>query len=63
MKEHSQANERVKRKYFAFPKEAKRHSEPTGDAAAKALNRFEIYTRRLINDFGNDLGSSSIVAS
>ncbi len=26
---------------FAFLKEAKRHSEPTVDAAAKALNRFE----------------------
>ncbi len=26
-------------------KEAKRHSEPTVDAAAKALNRFEVYTK------------------
>ncbi|MFA6271298.1 MAG: tyrosine-type recombinase/integrase [Candidatus Paceibacterota bacterium] len=32
-------------KYFAFLKEAKRHSEPTIDAAAKALNRFEVYTK------------------
>ena len=38
-------NERIKRKYFAYLKEAKRHSEPTVDAAAKALNRFETYTR------------------
>jgi len=45
MKKHNPANERIKRKYFAFFKEAKRHSESTVDAAAKALNRFEVYTR------------------
>jgi len=45
MKKHSPANERIKRKYFAFLKEAKRHSEPTVDAAAKALNRLEVYTK------------------
>jgi integrase len=45
MKKHSEDNERIKRKYFAYLKEAKRHSEPTVDAAAKALNRFEIYTK------------------
>ncbi len=45
MKKHNPANERIKRKYFAFLKEAKRHSEPTIDAAAKALNRFEVYTK------------------
>ena len=45
MKKHNPANERIKRKYFAFLKEAKRHSEPTVDAAAKSLNRFEVYTR------------------
>lgn len=45
MKNHNPANERIKRKYFTFLKEAKRHSEPTVDAAAKALNRFEVYTR------------------
>jgi integrase len=44
MKKHNPANERIKRKYFSFLKEAKRHSEPTVDAAAKALNRFEVYT-------------------
>lgn len=44
MKKHSADNERIKRKYFAFLKEAKRYSEPTVDAAAKALNRFEVYT-------------------
>jgi len=45
MKKHNPVNERIKRKYFTFLKEAKRHSEPTIDAAAKALSRFEVYTR------------------
>ena len=45
MKKHSPDNERIKRKYFTFLKEAKRHSEPTIDAAAKALNRFEVYSK------------------
>jgi site-specific recombinase XerD len=43
MKNHNPVNERIKRKYFTFLKEAKRHSEPTVDAAAKALNRYEVY--------------------
>jgi integrase len=45
MKKHNPSNERIKRKYFAFLKEAKRHSEPTVDAVAKALNRFEVYSK------------------
>jgi integrase len=45
MTKHNADNERIKRQYFAFLKEAKRHSEPTVDAAAKALNRFEIYNK------------------
>src|SRR5208283_1724603 len=45
MRKHSSENERIKRQYFAFLKEARRHSEPTVDAAAKALHRFEEYTR------------------
>ena len=45
MTKHNADNERIKRKYFAYLKEAKRHSEPTVDAAAKALNRFEVYTK------------------
>jgi site-specific recombinase XerD len=45
MTKHSAENERIKRKYFVYLKEAKRHSEPTVDAAAKALNRFEVYTK------------------
>ncbi len=45
MAKHNAENERIKRQYFAYLKEAKRHSEPTVDAAAKALSRFETYTR------------------
>jgi len=45
MKKHCPANERIKRQYLSFLKEAKRHSEPTVDAAAKALSRFEAHTR------------------
>jgi len=44
MTQHNSCNERIKRKYFTYLKEAKRQSEPTVDAAAKALDRFEIYT-------------------
>jgi integrase len=44
MSKNSPHNERIKREYFAYLKEAKRHSEPTVDVAAKALNRFEVYT-------------------
>lgn len=45
MTKHNANNERVKRKYFAYLKEAMRHSEPTVDACAKALDRFEVYTK------------------
>lgn len=45
MKKHNPVNERIKRKYFIFLKEAKRHSEPTVDAVAKSLNRFETYSK------------------
>jgi hypothetical protein len=44
MKNHNPTNERIKRKYFAFLKEAKCYSEPTVDTAAKAFCRFELYT-------------------
>jgi len=37
---HNAENERIKRKYFAYLKEAKRHSEATVDASAKALDQF-----------------------
>jgi len=42
---HNPANERIKRQYFVFLKEAKRHSEATVDAVAKALARFEADTK------------------
>jgi site-specific recombinase XerD len=45
MTKHNPNNERIKRRYFAYLKEAKRHSEPTVDAVAKALARFEVYTK------------------
>jgi integrase len=45
MKTHNPQNERIKRQYFVYLKEAKRHSEDTIDAVAKALNRFETYTK------------------
>lgn len=45
MTKHNPDNERIKRKYFAYLKEAMRHSEPTVDASAKALSRFENHTR------------------
>ena len=38
-------NERIKRRYFAYLKEAKRRGEESVDAVAKALNRFELDTR------------------
>jgi integrase len=45
MRKHCPENERIKREYLAYLKEAKRHSEPTVDAVAKALHRFEEYNR------------------
>src|SRR5438874_2554400 len=42
---HNPNNERIKRRYFAYLKEAKRHSEPTVDAVAKALARVETDTK------------------
>jgi integrase len=45
MTKHNPENERIKRKYLGYLEEAKRYSGPTVDAAAKALSRFEEYTR------------------
>jgi integrase len=45
MTKHNAENERVKRTYFAFLKEARQRSEASIDATAKALNRFETYTK------------------
>ena len=45
MATHNADNERIKRRYFVFLKEAKRQSEDSVDAVAKALARFEAATR------------------
>src|SRR4249920_383535 len=45
MTSYSAANERVKRQYFAYLAEAQGHSEQSIDAVAKAIARFEAYTR------------------
>jgi integrase len=45
MKKHNPVNERIKRQYFTFLKDAKRHSEPTVDATVKALSRFKVYNK------------------
>lgn len=45
MIKHNASNERIKRQYFFFLKEAKRQNEQTVDMVAKALNRFEVYTK------------------
>jgi integrase/recombinase XerD len=45
MPKHNPENARIKRQYFVFLKEAKRQSEESVDAAAKAIARFEEDTR------------------
>ncbi len=45
MRTHQPENERIKRAYFIYLKEARRLSEHSIDAAAAALSRFEAYTR------------------
>jgi site-specific recombinase XerD len=45
MKTYNAENERIKRRYFAYLKEAMRHSEQTLDAVAKSFARFEDYTK------------------
>lgn len=42
---HNANNERIKRQYFIFLKEAKRQNEASVDAAAKSISRFESYTK------------------
>ena len=65
MKTHSAQNERVKHAYFAYLREAKGMSELSIDQVAKALSRFEAYTkcrdfkqfhRRQAEAFKQDLG-------
>jgi integrase len=45
MHKHNAVNERIKREYFSYLKEARRQSEASVDAAAAALARFEAYNR------------------
>lgn len=45
MPTHNPENERIKRRYLAYLKEAKRRGEPSVDSAAKAFSRFEVYTK------------------
>ena len=45
MIEYNPTNERIKRQYFIFLKEAKRQSVDTVDAVAMALARFEAYNK------------------
>jgi len=41
MQKHHPANERIKRRYYAYLREAKQHAEPTVDAVAAATACFE----------------------
>jgi len=45
MSKHNANNERIKRRYFSYLKEAMRQSEPSVDATAAAIHRFEKYTK------------------
>ncbi|MBX3519655.1 MAG: site-specific integrase [Xanthobacteraceae bacterium] len=45
MMSYNPANERMKRQYFAYLTDALGHSEQSIDAVAKAIARFEAYTR------------------
>lgn len=45
MIKHNPENERIKRKYLVFLKEARRQNEASIDAVAKALSRFEEYNK------------------
>ena len=45
MIKHNANNERIKRQYFIFLKEAKRQNEASVDAVAKSVSRFESYTK------------------
>lgn len=45
MRKHNAVNERIKRDYFIYLKEAKRQSEVSVDSVAAALASFETYTK------------------
>jgi len=44
MARHNARNERIKRRYFTYLREALGFSEATLDGIAKALHRFETFT-------------------
>ncbi len=48
MSKHNAINERIKRTYFIFLKEAKRQNDSPVDAVAKAISRFESYTKHKV---------------
>lgn len=58
MTTHNARNERIKRQYFAYLKEAKRQSEATIDAVAESLARFEADTR--YRDFKTFRGEQAV---
>lgn len=45
MRSHNSQNERIKRQYFAYLREAHQQSPASVDAAAKAISRFEVENR------------------
>lgn len=45
MNKHNPNNVRINRKYCIYLKEAKRQDESSIDGVAKAINRFEQYTK------------------
>lgn len=45
MIKHNANNERIKRQYFKFLKEARRQNEASVDGVAKSISRFESYTK------------------
>jgi len=45
MQTHNAINERIKRKYLVYLKQARSQSEPSIDAVAKALARFEVFNK------------------
>lgn len=45
MTKYNPANERIKRRYYTYLKEAERYSEQSVDSVAAALSRYEAYTK------------------
>ena len=60
MKTHDGHNERIKRRYLTFLKEAKRFSESSLDGVAKAIHRFESYNK--FQTFGSFIFSRRLLS-